>query len=297
MAVICTVTSQSFHRGTGALINSLVRAGFKGQFIIGHLDEIPDWYLSAQRELANFDIFLSACKLSASTLPHYQKVNILERAMDAASGASIFFIDSDIIITEDWEFFNDWVRNGVALCSDVNFLGMTENHPMRRYWRSMLESNGFGVRDISGYANSGFIGINEDHKELIKTWRALLEIKSSERGRDKKRLDKELGFITFDQDLLNAALMAVRVPVSLVGHEGMSFNGSIGYMVHPIGSRKPWNKGFLKDLIVQGRPMPLAARQYWKHVDYPIEVASKYDRALARLEMDVTAALSRLISR
>lgn len=297
MAVICTVTSKSFHGGTGVLINSLVRANFKGRFILGHLHALPDWYSDAQRDLSDYGIVLEAHKLSTGTLPHYQKVSILEYAMDTCSGAKVFYIDSDIIIQEAWAFFDEWAECGVALCSDINFMNMSENHPMRSYWRRLLKVNGYEARPITGYANSGFIGIEETSRELLGVWRKLLEIKAFERGENIKKLKKEPGFITFDQDLLNAALMAVQVPVSFVGHEGMSFDGSVGYMVHPVGSRKPWNKGFLKDLIVHGRPMPLAARQYWKHVDHPIKVASNFEQALARIEMDVTAALSRLIAR
>ena len=68
-------------------------------------------------------------------------------------------------------------------------------------------------------------------------------------------------------------------------------------MVHPVGARKPWNKGFLKDLLLHGLPLPLAARQFWKHADGPIAVTSRRERLLARVEMDVTAALSRVIAR
>ena len=105
------------------------------------------------------------------------------------------------------------------------------------------------------------------------------------------------GFNRYYQDLLNAAIMAFEGPVALVGHEGMSFGSSVGYMVHPVGKIKPWNKGYIKRLLLKGSPMPLANRQYWKFARYPIKVVSKWDRAVSGLDIVVTSAFSRLIGK
>lgn len=294
---VCTITSKSFHRGTGALLNSLAESGYTGTILVGYTDELPSWTSHAHDALTRININIEWAQIDTNILPHYQKVEIISRTIDETPQENIFYIDSDIIVKKAWDFFEDWVKNGIALCSDINFIYMTESHPMRSYWAELLQQTGHTIRPTRGYANSGFIGLRPEQQDFIHVWRDLINAKAKQRGKDNSRPTKEHGFITFDQDLLNAALMATDHPISLVGHEGMSFNNSVGYMAHPVGARKPWNKGFLKDLILYGRPMPLAAREYWKHTQHPIKVATDLEQTLARIEMDVTAALSRLIAR
>lgn len=295
--VVCTITSKSFHPGTGALLNSIASSGYTGAIYVAYTDEQPSWSARASDLLKQFEINLEWIKFKSNVLPHYQKVEVIARSFSEVSRENVFYIDSDIIIRKSWDFFEDWVESGIALCSDVKFIGMGERHPMRYYWEQLLQREGFTSRPTKGYANSGFIGLKPEHQDLIEIWRVLINAKSKERGESKAEFKKEHGFITFDQDLLNAAIMATVHPVSLVGHEGMSFDRSLGYMTHSIGKRKPWRKGFFRDLIVSGRPVPLAAREYWRHTQYPIEIASQGEQRLAQLEMGVTAALSRIIAR
>lgn len=295
-SIVCTLSDATFEPGCAALINSLYANGFRGKVVVGLVGsghKLPSSIRSAPLDGINVE-FLN--------LPHRSNVNalkplMLSHCMHQLSAQATFFFDSDIICCGSWAEFEHWADNGIAVCSDVNFLWMPENHPQRAYYRRALDELDLPCRNIVGHANGGFLGVSRQYAEIIKVWGQLLEwLDDTALGRwDDWSLNA--GFAKYDQDALNAALMAVDAPVSFVGHEGMSFNRSVGYMVHPVGPRKPWNKGFLWDLIRHGRPLPLAARQFWKHVGGPIEVKTQRERLLASLEMDATAALSRVISR
>lgn len=297
MTVICTITSRSYHAGTAALINSLVKARFTGRIVVGYMDDLPTWAENARSTLADFKIEINFHKLLADKLAFYHKPDILHHCITEFQPNRLFFIDSDIVILKEWNFFETWAGHAIALCSDVNYLHMQSNHPHRHYWRQLLLEHGYNVFERIGYANGGFIGLDKDCFKVVDIWQHLIAIKSTERGVNSQTFALEHGFQTFDQDLLNAALMATDLPVSIVGHEGMSFNGALGYMVHAIGRKKPWKRGFLWDLIRNGRGLPLVARQFWRHSDGPIKVFHPITRKVAEVEMNITAALSRLIAR
>lgn len=297
MTTLCTITSRSFHTGTALLINSLVKAGFRGRIVVGYMDGLPVWSETVRTTLARFEITLEFLKISATRLAFYQKVDILKHCIDVYQPNRLFFFDSDIVVKTNWDFFETWAGLGIALCSDVHFLNMPDNHPMRHYWRKLLVSQGYPVLPRTGYANGGFIGLNPDCFGIVDIWHKLIAVKSAERGEGNINFVREHGFRTIDQDLLNAALMATDLPVSLAGLEGMGFASGSGYMLHAIGPRKPWQRGFLRDLIYKGRALPLSTRMFWSHAIGPIEVFSPIERKMAQLEMNVTAALSRLIAR
>lgn len=308
MTVVCTITSRTFHAGTAVLINSLAKAGFKGRIIVAYVGSLPEWSETAQVALERFEIKVEFLKLAEDRLVFYHKASTLKHCAETFRPKKLFLIDSDIVIRKRWDFFETWVECGIAVCADINYINMQNDHPLRNYWRNLLISEGYNVYNRTGYANSGFIGLNENCFEIIDIWHHLIETKSKERGMNSKtgyvfgqgfpeQGFQEHGFATFDQDLLNAAMMATNMKMSIVGHEGMSFNNVLGYMVHAIGTKKPWQRGFLWNLIRNGKGLPLTARQFWRHTDGPIEVFNPVDRKIAEIEMNITAALSRLIAR
>ena len=293
---VCTVTSRQFHSGTGALINSLVTSGYTGDIVIGYTDEAPKWTDEVNQKLQGHGITIHEHRLNSKKLPHYQKIDVIDVSTHYQSD-SVFYFDSDITIHKNWDFFENWVECGIAVCSDIYYINMSPNHPVRHYWRELLHDVGLSARKVEGYANSGFVGFKKKHRSIIDVWRKLIDKKSAERGPDEKQRPAENGFHTFDQDLLNVALMAVDHPISLAGLEGMSFNQTLGYMTHAIGKRKPWQRGYLRDLVFLGKPIPIATRYHWQHVHGPVKVAQAREKTLANLELKVTAALSRLIAR
>lgn len=295
-AAVCTLTDATFEPGCAALLSSLHDCGFRGRVVVGLVGTghvLPARV--AEAPPTGLDIaFLS--------LPDRPNVNahkpfLLGHCLQDPAVDAAFFFDADIVCCKVWRHFEDWVANGIAVCSDVNFLWMPPNHPHRAFHRRALGDLGLPCRDTVGYANGGFLGLRREHAAILDAWQRLLDWIDGGGGPQWDGWSLEAGFGKYDQDALNAALMAVEAPVAFVGPEGMSFAGSLGYMVHPIGPRKPWKRGFLRDLVLHGRPLPLAARSFWKHVDGPVRVMGRREQILARIEMDVTAALSRLIGR
>lgn len=291
---VCSITDKKFHVGTGVLINSLIRSGFRGKIYIAYFGSRPSWESQAKHLLKSHGVEIEFVGIDINILPHYAKPIIIKYAMERGANP-VFYIDSDIIVMQGWDFFLRWIDQGVALAGDVSFEFMSPNHPMRSYWRDLIAELGLQERDVVGYANSGFIGLTNEYSEIIDVWDRMIQYYGSRRGGLDKKPKREPGFITIDQDLLNAAMMATKVPLSLVGPEGMSFRKSVGYMVHPVGTRKPWKKGYLKDLILYGKGMHFAARCHWSHVNGPLILETRLSRTLARIEMDATALLSRLI--
>src|SRR5580658_22604 len=47
--VICTLYEGDYHFGLAALINSIVRGGFRGLFWVGYRGELPPWTAQLQR--------------------------------------------------------------------------------------------------------------------------------------------------------------------------------------------------------------------------------------------------------
>jgi lipopolysaccharide biosynthesis glycosyltransferase len=294
--IICTMTDCTFEPGCAALLNSLYQNGYRGQIIVGKLGsghQLPR--LIERTSLPGLSIqFVS---LPDRENVNFHKPSLLLRCFQDPSVSSAFFFDSDIVCTTDWRHYKEWLFSGIAVCSDINNLWMPSDHPMRSFWKRLLVELGYEDREVTGYANGGFLGLSRSYLSFINVWQELLSWLTD---REKPNWDGwtlEAGFKKYDQDLLNAALMAVDFPISFVGYEGMSFASSVGYMVHSIGSKKPWHKDYLKALIKNGNRLPLAARQYWKYVDQPIRAASKTEQVAAKIEMDVTSILSRLIAR
>ncbi|TCP39294.1 hypothetical protein [Rhodovulum marinum] len=294
MSTICTITTESFEVGTAALLNSLHAHGFSGRVFVGHVGSVPKRLKAAAGTLADLGIELVFHTFPEGGLPHYRKPEILLHALETAGDDAVFFIDSDIVICKDWDFFETWIEMGVALCGDVNFAGMGENHPMRYYWSRLIEDAGLSPRRLTGYANSGFIGLKKKDVQFVHTWKRLLELKAERRGGTHAGVANEHGFITIDQDVMNATMMAVDVPLSLVGPEGMSFGLAKGYMTHPVGKWKPWHRGYLKKAIVAGVGPRMADVVYWNNVSGPVEAFSPRERRLARLEMKIARVWMRI---
>lgn len=292
---ICTMTDRTFEPGCAALLNSLYQNGYRGKVIVGKLG-------SGHRlpRLLESTIFpgLDVQFLALADQPNvnYHKPGLLLHCFQDPSVSTAFFFDSDIVCTTDWRYYEDWVLGGLAVCSDINNLWMPPGHPMRAYWRRLLLELGYSARDITGYANGGFLGLSRDYLPFVHLWSDLINwlTSSPKAGWDSWTL--HAGFKKYDQDLLNVALMAVNYPVSFVGPEGMSFAGSVGYMVHPIGSKKPWHKGYLQALLRKGFRLPISARQYWKYANHPIKAVSTTEKTMAKLEMDLTVMISRFFS-
>ena len=103
-------------------------------------------------------------------------------------------------------------------------------------------------------------------------------------------------FYNADQDVLNAALMACEVDVSLVGKEGMDFIPGGYIMSHAIGKAKPWRKQMLKSAL-GGQPPTLADKSFWENVETPIQLWPSGSLLFRKLDLTVASALGRLLRR
>ena len=293
---ICTIADRSFEPGCATLLNSLIAGGFRGKVVVGKIGkghQLPE--ILAGNPLNGIEVNFVALPDKPNVNAH--KPYMISHCFDDKVVDSVFFFDSDVVCCKEWRHFEEWVNSGIAVCSDVNFLWMPPNHPQRYLYRGAIEDLNLSERKVTGYANGGFLGVRRKDSEVVEVWQQVLDWLDDRAASTSDEWNLLAGFSKYDQDALNVALMSVSAPISFVGHEGMSFGQSVGYMVHSLGSRKPWNKGYIKELILHGRGLPLTAREFWKHADGPIGLFSSREKRLARLEMDVTAALSRVIGR
>jgi hypothetical protein len=305
-ASICTLFEGRFHYGLGALANSLHASGFRGTLWAGYRGELPFWatplettatyqqYTVAPECVIRF-VRLGTDRHFTNYKPDFM-LQLWER-YDAEADV-LFYIDPDIVVKCEWEFFGEWVRCGIALCEDVNS-PVNPTHPLRMRWKSFFEPHGIHLNSaLREYVNGGFIGLRKEHQFFLKQWQRIQDI--MEPATNGMR-GMNLGTRTFifqktDQDALNIALYSTEAPVSLIGRESMDFAPGGYTLSHAVGSEKPWAKPFLLRAI-GGKPPSAADKAYWRYVEQPIRLFSKPQRTWSRLNLQCAAALGRFMRR
>jgi hypothetical protein len=305
LALVFTLFEHDHHLGAGALINSLVRCGFSGTIIAGYKGTLPFWTTSlkqAQRERSfhvspGVDlmmIHLDNVRYLVSHRAHF----ILDMQGLFPDESHIFYFDPDIVIRTRWSFFEEWVERGVALCEDLTS-PMSNTHPLKLAWKEYFQRRGFAA-DVANdvYINSGFVGVIRQNLEFFNIWRNMIDQALNEIG-DSPPLfvtgDRSYIFYHPDQDTLNCAIMCWRGPVSIMGREGMDFTYGGFTMSHAIGTPKPWNASFLKELIIRGKKPSIAARRYWQFTQDPICLYETKQVRRKRLNLGLASALGRLL--
>lgn len=97
-----------------------------------------------------------------------------------------FFFDSDIVIVNRMSFFGEWVKQGVAICEDINY-SMSRNHPIRMQWKGFANEEGLQVvSELDWYYNSGFLGWTKDTKGFLSEWEKCFGILAKRSGDMKK---------------------------------------------------------------------------------------------------------------
>ena len=174
---ICTLFEGDYHYGLAALVNSLCKHGYHGAVWAGYRGALPAWAHPLIRR-DGYDEF----RLSTGGSIHFvavetdahltnYKPEFMLRIWDheAPGAAKLFYFDPDIVIKCDWEFFEDWVTGGAALCEDINS-PMPGTHPIRNAWRRFFGKEGFELaREGDAYVNGGFVGVTGEHRELLET--------------------------------------------------------------------------------------------------------------------------------
>lgn len=304
--IICSICEGRYAYGVGALINSSIKNGFRGQFHVLIKDELPFWAKHLKKTEGNYFIndYCTITFEKANWGYHlsYYKPFLLDSLIKLNPNSTIFYFDPDITIECDWNFFLDWVDIGPALCTDGNYPTLGKNHPWIVSWKNIFNIEKTKIfSDLIPYINSGFIGINSTQTDLIKKWIGFTNL-LIEKGHNLKsfgptqnKYSKERAFsICGDQDILNAVLISHDYDISLFGVDGMGFNGSSYLMFHNIG-RKSWEKNFLKDFLITGRRISPADDSYLKNLKGTINLYSRRKLMMLSINIAITKLLQRVL--
>lgn len=274
--VFTTLAENHYFYGVSALINSIKRHGTYGhKIIIGYRENLPSWLPKLKDTTHgkgfvlnnNFEIELVEIKGSLHMVHEKPKwfkylTEVLEPTAD-----EYFFFDSDITVVNRMNFFGEWVKEGVALCEDVNYY-MHTSHPIRKKWAQIAVKNNHAVTNcLNSYVNSGFLGWSKETAGFVNEWERCFELLSLESGDMKKfRVNNRTKTVmSANQDSLNVAAMITKFPISIIGPEAMGFHNGMNLMVHPIGA-KPWKRNYTMTFI-KGKPPRYADLIFWKHVN------------------------------
>lgn len=276
MVVFTTLAEKDYFYGVAALLNTMVKHGtYADKIVVGYRGALPSW-LPALTDTRNGKSFLMKGKLEVEFVEvhgnlhmvhekpkwFYHLTEVLEPDAD-----EYFFFDSDILIINRMSFFGEWVKQGVALCEDINNeMGVT--HPIRKQWKKILDSkNKVIVNDLDRYYNSGFLGWTKETKAFIREWDECFTILKEIAGDlTKFRVNDRTGVVlSANQDSLNLAAMITHCPISVIGKAAMGFDYGMRVMLHPLGA-KPWGRNFIGDFF-KGKVPRRADVLFWESVN------------------------------
>ncbi len=294
MVVFTTLAEKKYFLGVSALINSIIENGtYATKIVIGYRGELPNWLPELENSKNGKSFFIDNLEVEFVEVkgalhmvhekPTWFKYLTFELEPDAEE---YFFFDSDITVINRMDFFGEWVKQGVAICEDINY-DMSSTHPVRKQWAKIVESKGRIVTNpnLSRYYNSGFLGWTRDHKDFILDWYdAFIWLKELSGDLTRFRTkDRTNVVLSANQDSLNLAVMMTNCDISVIGPEAMGFHYGLSLMQHPLGA-KPWNLSFVKNAF-RGIPPRYSDLLFWKNVNgiispYPVGYVKRKNRAI-----------------
>lgn len=319
ISALCTLFEGSYHFGLAALVNSLHRAGFRGEIFAGHRGPLPDWaaqarpierppWPSARIFAATPEIRIVFLEVVADAHLTNHKPRFMLELLDgpAREADALFYLDPDICVAQRWSYFEDWVGCGVALCEDLNS-PLSAAHPRRIGWRRHYGRAGLALRFRGPeYVNGGFVGVARADRAFLDTWRDTLALMADEIG---SLASAKIGggaafrstgfadcFDCSDQDALNAAIEASPVEVSIVGQDAMGFRPGAALLPHAVGAGKPWQRAYLKSALAGVAPRQVD-KAFWANARGPLVVHGARDLLLKQLDLTLAAAVGRLLRR
>lgn len=276
--VICTLYEGDFDLGVAVLINSIVRMGFQGLFWVGNRGKLPPWTTPlTRREDGLFqvgDALLGFETIDSNRHFGQFKPEFMSSTIDKGiARKNIWYFDPDITVRCEWSFFERWVRHGVCICQEITMGTMPSNHPLRCEWMELARDAGWGepIRQQERYYNSGFVGMNIEHRTYLDTWKAAVRLANSagvKRDQFQKGTRAQT-FYTVDQDTMNITTMYTRAPLSTIGPEGMGWITGGFTMFHTLGHKKPWRRKFLRSAL-DGFPPGGGDKHFLECADGPI---------------------------
>ena len=305
--VVCTLAEHHYFYGVAALINSLVRAGFNGEVVVGFRGRTPDWLEAFEHDPVSDgysvtpSVQLRLVEVAGPWHLNNCKPHFIEEVLFKLYPDSnlVYYFDTDIVIAHSWSAFSRWARYGVVLALDPADSYMSPHHVYRRAWRDLADRQARGCREVTGYVNGGCVGISRANAEFASVWRGLMEELERD-GADMRRMKNATGKLEFsrmDQDILNATVMATDTPISLLGPEAMGMFPWVGtVMPHAFWQTKPWRRNYIIDAL-RGFPPDRAHRAYWEFVDGPIRPFTGLALVRKRAQLAVGQMLGLLRSR
>ena len=303
--VICTLHEGDYHFGVAVLINSIIRAGFRGLFWVGYRGELPPWTAQLTRRedglyrvgeaLLGFELLDGHFHFNQFK-PEFMS-SIIRRGI---AKKYVWYLDPDITVRCEWEFFERWVRHGVGLCQEITQGTMPSDHPIRCEWMEFARAAGWAqpARQLERYYNSGFVGLDIAHKEFLDTWIAANRL-STAFGVGETRIkhgEASNPFYSTDQDTLNMSAMYAHVPLSTLGPDGMGFVPGSFAMWHSLGEAKPWRRRFLRAAL-HGNPPWNGDKHFLECADGPIRPYSAAKLKRLRWEARIATFVGRFYSK
>ena len=277
--VVVTMVEGDYAKGAIVLLNSLIRSGFRGIFVVGYRGQVNN-YLQAivhKNRLGDdgFKIVLEYIETSWH-FTSYKPIFMLE-IFNRYIPEYLFYFDPDIVVKARWSELLMWANCGVALCEDVNS-PIYRDGPKRKIWSEFCFRNGIKYfRRRDEYFNAGFVGLSKNSIELIELWQSVSCHAENENLVAKAGAPLAMAdspnhpFRNYDQDLLNIAIDCWEGIVSPVGKEGMDFIWGGTWMSHAIGAGKPWNRSYWRDALKFKRPRQVDII-FWKNSSEPYAI-------------------------
>jgi hypothetical protein len=310
-STVCTLYEGDYHYGVGALTNSLHHHGFRGDIWVGHRGPVPPWAHPVEQfdTVASYRVvdglMLRFVPLDTLTFLANYKPQFALRVLDqfAPDADAVFYFDPDIVIKCEWLFYEAWAARGFACCEDNCYPHMPGTHPLRLAWLDFAANYALAPhRKLDAYYNSGFFGVTRGRREVLDTWRKLLELLESDGRVDlaspfKRGAGRHDPFFVPDQDALNLTLMLTQDALSTIGPEGMDFTPAGYTMSHAVDTPKPWRKRYLWNTLRTGVRMSLADREYWRYANGPIQLYSGREALFHTIDRTAAKVLGRIVAR
>lgn len=309
-SIVCTLFEGHYHYGLAALINSLYKHGFKGDFYAGYRGALPEWAGTSKNETISKWKNCTSISVRKGQSIHFIPLEVNYHfcnykpdfviALSEYLGEStqgIFYFDPDIVIKCRWSFYEQWLDLGVPVVHEITNNDMPQTHPIRQIWANEIRKNGLEVKtDICSYLNSGFFAVKHADIGFAHLFKKFVDVSQQDYNMDLTdftfELDRSNPFFAKDQDAFNIAAMCTEASISEYGPEGMDLTSGGKLMSHAIGNPKPWKKKYIKNFL-KGSPPTMADREYWNNANDAIKLYSDRRLKMARMELQLASFLGR----
>ena len=305
MTVVCALAEGSYFHGVAALVNSLIRADFRGEIAVGYRGAKPPWLKALEYSAADDFYRLSEyVRIRFTEVPdtwHLNncKAHFIQQQFADTEAEIVYYFDADIVVTHRWQTFERWAKGGVVLVLDVADSYMSPYHVYRWGWQELAATLGLSCREFTGYVNGGCLGVSRAHAGFVDVWCKLMEALEHD-GADMTKMKNSTGkpeFSRMDQDVLNATLMATDQPISLLGPEAMGAYPWVGaVMPHAMFHKKPWRRNYIIDAL-RGFPPGRTHLAYWQFVAGPIRPFGAFELFRKKIQLKIGRLISLVHSR